>query len=260
MRANLSDSFPGQGGTSRHRAGRTSQPTHPRNRRGYQLRIGSRRLEHRRRAFKHSQEPHRPFPRYISFIEGQSHLDAETYLSMMRAEIASYDELQSRLADTTAEVSARSILDLGSGTGETAIAVLKRHPEASLVGVDSSGEMRSIARRRLPSETFIVSRLEDPLPSGLFDVIVSAFAIHHLDGEQKAELFNRVASALSPGGRFAMLDVVVPSEPVEAPIRLEEGVDKPSSVHEMLRWIEAAGLEAELVYSSGDLAILAGGA
>jgi tRNA (cmo5U34)-methyltransferase len=188
---------------------------------------------------------------------GQFHLDAETYLAMMRSEIDRYDDLQSALADATADVSAESILDLGSGTGETAMASLRRHPGARLVGIDSSEDMLSIARGQLPSATFIVAGLEDPLPTGPFDVVVSAFAIHHLDAEQKALLFRRVSEVLSPGGRFAMLDVVIPTEPVVTPIPLEEGVDKPSSVDDMLQWLDAAGLRAETVYSAGDLAILA---
>jgi len=189
---------------------------------------------------------------------GQFHLDADTYLAMIRAEIEAYDEPQSALADATTEVAARSILDLGSGTGETAIATLERHPHAALVGVDSSEDMLSIARRRLPSATFIGSRLEDPLPDGPFDVVVSAFTIHHLEAEQKADLFRRISKVLSPGGRFVMLDVVVPTEPVERPIPLEERVDKPSPVVDMLQWIEEAGLKGDVIYSAGDLAILGG--
>lgn len=188
---------------------------------------------------------------------GQFHLDAETYLVMMRSEIGRYDELQSALADATADVSAETILDLGSGTGETAVATLRRHPGARVVGIDSSEDMLSVARRQLPSGTFIVARLEDPLPEGAFDVVVSAFAVHHLDAAQKALLFRGVSDVLSPGGRFAMLDVVIPTESVVAPIPLEEGVDKPSSVDDMLQWLDAAGLRAETVYSAGDLAILA---
>lgn len=188
---------------------------------------------------------------------GQFHLDGETYLVMMRSEISRYDELQSALADATADVAARTILDLGSGAGETAKATLNRHPGARLVGIDSSEDMLLVARHQLPSATFIVSRLEDPFPAGTFDVVVSAFAIHHLDAEQKALLFRRISEVLTPGGRFAMLDVVIPIEPVIAPIPLEEGVDKPSSVADMLQWMYAAGLQAETVYSAADLAILA---
>jgi tRNA (cmo5U34)-methyltransferase len=187
---------------------------------------------------------------------GQFHLDADTFLAMTREEIPNYDELQAALAQATTGSPVRSILDLGCGTGETAIATLGQHPEADLVGVDSSDDMLSIARQRLSSATFISSRLQDPLPHGPFDVVVSAFAIHHLDAGEKASLFRRVKDVMSPGGRFVMLDVVVPTEPVDSPIRLEEGVDKPSSVGEMLQWMDEAGLRSEIVHGKDDLAIL----
>jgi tRNA (cmo5U34)-methyltransferase len=186
----------------------------------------------------------------------QFHLDADTFLAMIREEIPTYDELQAALAQATTGSPVQSILDLGSGTGETAIATLRQHPEATLVGVDSSDDMLSIARQRLPSATFITSRLQDPLPHGPFDVVVSALAIHHLDAVEKASLFRRVKEVMSPEGRFVMLDVAVPTELVASPIRLEEGVDKPSSVAEMLQWMDEAGLRSEIVYGKDDLAIL----
>ncbi len=187
---------------------------------------------------------------------GQFHLDAATYLDAVRGEIKDYDQLQARLATATAGVVARTILDLGSGTGETAKAVLSEHPGARLVGIDSSADMLAIAQRQLPESTFLVSRLEDPLPDGPFDLVVSAFAIHHLDGPSKSDLFTRVAGVLSPGGRFAFLDVVVPEAPVREPIPLEDGVDMPSRATEMTQWLSEAGLRPEIAHSAGDLAIL----
>lgn len=47
----------------------------------------------------------------------QWHLDTDTYLATVRAEIPTYHDLQDRLADATKDVSAATILDLGSGTG-----------------------------------------------------------------------------------------------------------------------------------------------
>ncbi|MGA7271314.1 MAG: class I SAM-dependent methyltransferase, partial [Acidimicrobiia bacterium] len=188
---------------------------------------------------------------------GQFHLDADTYLSMIRSEVQGYDELQALVARATADVPARMILDLGTGTGETALATLKLHPDADLIGIDASEEMLAVARQRLPSAQLIVSRIEDPLPVGPFDVVMSAFAVHHLDGPGKADLFRRISDVLSPGGRFVMLDVVIPAQPVASPIRLEEGVDMPSTVDEMLGWLREGGLKPEVVYSAGDLAVLA---
>ncbi len=175
---------------------------------------------------------------------------------MIRSEIDAYDDLQDMLAKATADISARRILDLGSGTGETSLACKRLHPAASLVGVDSNEDMLRIARRQLPSATFRVSRLEDPLPDGPFDVVVSAFAIHHLDGEGKRDLFRRIAEVLSTGGCFAFLDVVVPTGAVAKPIAVEDGVDKPNAVADMVDWLTQAGFRAAVIHAEGDLAIL----
>ena len=175
---------------------------------------------------------------------------------MIRSEIDAYDDLQDMLATATADISAKRILDLGSGTGETSLACKRRHPAASIIGVDSNEDMLRIARRQLPSATFHVARLEDPLPDGPFDIVVSAFAIHHLDGIGKQDLFRRIAEVLSTGGCFAFLDVVVPIEAVANPIAIEDDVDKPSAVADMADWLTQAGFRAAVVHAEGDLAIL----
>ncbi len=187
----------------------------------------------------------------------QWHFDPDSYLAMVRAEIPSYDALQLELAEATETVAARTILDLGSGTGVTAQHVLAKHPGAKLVGVDSSDAMLRHARVLLPNATFVVGRLEDPLPAGPFDVVVSAFAIHHLEGPRKADLFERVSSVLAPSGRFAFCDVVVPTHPVPRPVPLEEGVDLPSTVDEQVASLERVGMQPVVVFAEDDLAIIA---
>jgi tRNA (cmo5U34)-methyltransferase len=190
-------------------------------------------------------------------MAGQWHLEPDTYLAMIRSEVPAYDALQAALADASAAVPARSILDLGSGTGVTAQAVLARHPDAALLGLDASPDMLAHARRLVPGATFAVHRLEDPLPEGPFDLVVSAFAIHHLDGPGKASLFERIAAVLAPGGRFVLCDVVVPEHPVARPVPLEAGVDLPSSVADQLRWLTGAGLRPRVVHAEDDLAVIA---
>jgi tRNA (cmo5U34)-methyltransferase len=39
--------------------------------------------------------------------------------------------------------------------------------------------------------------LEDPLPDGPYDVVVSALAVHHLAAASKADLFRRIAGVIS---------------------------------------------------------------
>ena len=135
----------------------------------------------------------------------QFHFSPDSYLEMIRAEVPVYDEFQHAVADATAGADVRRILDLGTGTGETAHAVAACHPDASLVLLDESAAMLDHAVARIPAarlECTIVGDLLDDLPSGPFDAVVSALAIHHLDAARKQELFGRVAGLLATGSVF----------------------------------------------------------
>src|SRR5690348_430745 len=105
-------------------------------------------------------------------------------------EIPGYEELQDAVA---AAATGRNVLELGTGTGETALRVLARNPGARWTGIDGSEAMVAHARERLPGADLRVQRLEDPLPQGPFDLVVSCLAVHHLDGEGKLYLFRRIA-------------------------------------------------------------------
>ncbi len=187
----------------------------------------------------------------------QFHFDPDSYLELMAEEVPDYARLQEEAAAATAEVaSVRRVLDLGTGTGETARRVLARHPDAALVGVDASEAMLSRARDVLPDADLRVARLEDPLPAGPFDLAVSALAVHHLPGSAKAELFRRTADALRAGGRFVLADVVVPDDPADAITPIDGVHDVPSRVDEQLEWLLAAGLRPAVAWSCRDLAVL----
>jgi tRNA (cmo5U34)-methyltransferase len=185
--------------------------------------------------------------------------EPEGYLDWARQDIPCYDELQIETARATEGVRARRILELGTGTGETARHVLMRHPEARIVAVDISGEMMSEARRTLPAsqvEAVLIQALSDPLPPGPFELVFSALAVHHLDGAEKQRLFRRIAGELSPGGRFVLADVVVPERPEEAEIPLTEGYDLPDSLEAQLDWLERIGFAAEVTWGRKDLAVV----
>ena len=101
------------------------------------------------------------------------------------------------------------------------------------------------------------ARLEDSLPAGPFDLVVSALAVHHLDAAGKRDLFRRIAGRLAPGGRFVLADVVVPRDPADARVEIEAGYDLPSTVEEQLGWLREAGLRARVTWEEADLAVLA---
>jgi len=181
----------------------------------------------------------------------QFHFDPATYADCIRAEIPAYDELQDRIAASTAGLIARRILDLGSGTGETARRVLAEHPGASLVAIDESARM--LERLALPNVRLVTQRLQETLPQGPFDLVVSALAVHHLDGAEKRGLFRRVFAALRPGGRFVLGDVVVVDRPV-AP--LTEGYDKPDTAADQVTWLRDASFRPRIAWKGDDLALI----
>jgi len=187
------------------------------------------------------------------------HFTPESYLSMMREAVPGYDRLQDETLAATG-VGAKSVLELGTGTGETARRVLDRHPDAQLIGIDASPGMVNVARDSLPSDRVrvLVGRLEDPLPEGSFDLVVSALAVHHLEGMGKADLFRRIASRLDPDGRFVLADVVEPVNPSYVVTAIDAEVDHPSKLDEQLAWLEAAGLFPEVTWTNRDLVVIVG--
>lgn len=183
--------------------------------------------------------------------------DPDTYLELMQEEVPAYEHLQAQAAAATG-TGAMRVLELGIGTGETARRVLARHPTASLIGLDSSPEMLDRARRALPDDRveLRVARLEDPLPEGPFDVVIGALAIHHLDGQGKAQLFARVARVMAPGGRLVVADLIVPQDLRDVVTPVDNDYDKPSSIPEQLDWLAEAGLEPSLAWAHRDLAVI----
>jgi tRNA (cmo5U34)-methyltransferase len=187
----------------------------------------------------------------------QFHFDPETYLSMIRGDVARYDELQDATVRASEGVTAATILELGTGTGETSQRMLARHQGAQLVGIDASEAMLAVAREALTGADLRVQRLEDPLPEGPFDLVFSALAVHHLDAPGKRDLFARVAAVLRPGGRFALADVIVPTDPANAQIPLSQDFDRPDRLDDQLAWLAAAGFKAQTTWTADDLAVVA---
>ena len=184
--------------------------------------------------------------------------DPETYLALMAEEIPDYPRLQTEVAAAAATGAPRSILDLGVGSGLTAQRVLEALPEAELLGIDASSEMLSAAESTLdPERTRLqLGRLEESLPKGPFDLVMSTLSVHHLDGPGKADLFARIAEVLDSGGRFVLGDLIVPADPADVVTPIDWIDDTPSSLDEQLTWLAEAGLTTHVHWQHRDLAVV----
>jgi len=186
--------------------------------------------------------------------------DPATYAETVRAEISEYDRFQELIiATATSGWSGGRVLELGTGTGETARRLLAALDPAELVCVDESQAMLAEAARVLPADRvrFVQGRLQDELPAGGFHLIASSLAVHHLDDTEKRDLFARIRAALAPGGRLVLGDVIVPPHPEDAKIPLTPGYDKPSTLADELRWLREAGfVSVTVAWEQHDLAIV----
>ncbi len=107
-------------------------------------------------------------------------------------------ELASRIPD----IDARSIVDLGSGTGHLTAHLAERWPEASILGIDSSDEMVERARVDHPSLEWVVGNVETWEPKEPVDLLFSSAALHWVDDH--AALFPQLRSCLAAGGVMAV--------------------------------------------------------
>lgn len=102
---------------------------------------------------------------------------------------------------------ARSIVDLGTGTGALAQRCLRRASRARLLGIDADGEILKLAERRLSSRARLLrgSFTRTSLPA--CDAVAASFALHHIrTRSSKASLYRRIRAALRPGGVFISVD------------------------------------------------------
>jgi tRNA (cmo5U34)-methyltransferase len=131
------------------------------------------------------------------------------------------------------------VLELGSGTGEWASAFLRNHPEADYVAVEFSPNMRDLASARLSTDKtrfqLLDQDLNASLPKGPFDLVVSFFAIHHVENKQR--LVHDVFACLASGGLFLYADITIAPDP---------GLER-SFLNGWVAFMRGAGLDPERI-------------
>jgi tRNA (cmo5U34)-methyltransferase len=158
------------------------------------------------------------------------------------------------------------ILDIGSGHGVVAGAILSALPNASALGLDISEPMMAEGRQRMAPfgdrfsyhvGDFADGALPEDLP-GAFDLVVSSRAIHHLTSPDKAKLYAHIYSCLNDGGAFFNIDNMRPrddyfravyrkmgprstSQRSNQNMSTGSGTEHPDPVDEQLDWLRNAG-------------------
>ncbi|MEV4481915.1 class I SAM-dependent methyltransferase [Micromonospora coxensis] len=104
------------------------------------------------------------------------------------------------------------LLDLAGGTGSISLRALARRPDAQVTVLDLDPVLLHIAEASLPGHAAVVtadlSRPEwpDALPHREYDAVLTATALHWLDGPRLAALYREIRQVLKPGGVFVNAD------------------------------------------------------
>lgn len=106
------------------------------------------------------------------------------------------------------------VLDIGSGPGETVLAIAEKvGPTGKVVGVDFSPEGIALSREKAKqrklqnvAEFHQTNALELPFPNDSFDAVISECVVCLIQDKQKS--LNEKVRVLKPGGRVIMHDVV----------------------------------------------------
>lgn len=162
-----------------------------------------------------------------------------------------------------------AVLDVGCGTGALALAAQRFCPESTtIVAVDPSEEMRSLARNAGVRDVRAGGFESLPVEAQAFDLVVSGYAIRY--AQDLGLALDELHRVLRPGGRLVLLEMVAPSGPARrslvggfirhagAPIlgalcasaairdlmrHFWDSVDGFSAPEDVVRHLEAAGFE-----------------
>lgn len=184
----------------------------------------------------------------------------------------------------------QTVVDLCCGAGFLCKNILEKFPKAKVLGYDLSDEMLREAEKNLPAfaQRFIARqfKLEDTSwreNLAPVDAFVSSLAIHHLNAQQKQQLFQDLYAGLNPGGTLLIADIIQPASQVGYEIAASlweqwvknateeaghkkayrefidekwnyfahpdaDTIDKPSTLFDQLKWLEHAGFTNVDVY------------
>jgi tRNA (cmo5U34)-methyltransferase len=167
-------------------------------------------------------------------------------------------------------IEANRILDLGSGGGRLLALLKSARPRAQFVGLDFSPTMLEALGKLFANDrsvTIVSHDFENEIPRmGLFDAVVSSFAIHHVSHGRKRTLYREIFEVLNPNGVFCNLEhVSSPTPDLHAGFlqaiswKDEDPSNKLLDFETQLAWLREIGfLDVDCHWKWRELALLVG--
>jgi demethylmenaquinone methyltransferase/2-methoxy-6-polyprenyl-1,4-benzoquinol methylase len=117
-----------------------------------------------------------------------------------------------RAANTVASWHPGKIVDLATGTGDLALALQKKMPDAEVTGVDFLPEMLELAQRKGVRKTILADAMKLPFSDASFDCVTIAFGLRNMEnwGGALAEM----SRVLRRNGHLLVLEFSLPTASV----------------------------------------------
>jgi demethylmenaquinone methyltransferase/2-methoxy-6-polyprenyl-1,4-benzoquinol methylase len=117
-----------------------------------------------------------------------------------------------RAAEIVAGWRQRRIADLATGTGDLALALQKKMPDAEIVGVDFLPEMLDLARRKGVRQIVLADAMNLPFGDASFDCVTIGFGLRNL--ENWAAALVEMSRVLKTNGHLLVLEFSLPTTPI----------------------------------------------
>ena len=117
--------------------------------------------------------------------------------------------LRKRAAEVAASWQPKKIVDLATGTGDLALALQKKLPDAEVVGVDFLPEMLELAKRKGLRQTVVSDAMRLPFADASFDCATVAFGLRNM--EDWGEALREMSRVLNADGHLLVLEFSLPT-------------------------------------------------
>ena len=170
-----------------------------------------------------------------------------------------------RAAKIVADWNPNAIVDLATGTGDLALALMRALPNAEIIGADFSEEMLAVARGKGVRRVIAADALALPFVDRSFDCVTIAFGLRNI--EDWGAALREMARVLTTNGHLLVMEFSLPSMSILRTVYrfylhrlmpifgsfltqkktaydyLGESIEKFPGGEEMLRLMEATGFE-----------------
>jgi demethylmenaquinone methyltransferase / 2-methoxy-6-polyprenyl-1,4-benzoquinol methylase len=119
---------------------------------------------------------------------------------------------RNRAAQLVARWQPKEVVDLATGTGDLALAIQQKIPEARIVGVDFLPEMLEIANRKGLRQTIVADAMKLPFAESSFDCVTVAFGLRNM--KDWAAALREMARIVRLGGHLLILEFSLPHLPI----------------------------------------------